>query len=306
VTKIIINKPENKDIILICGVPEYFVTSIKQKGLQVYPSFKDLRLSLRVIRKIFFILKLRKSFWYAGWKYKLDEARIVIIFSTEDIGILNYIKSINPKIRVIFWYWNPVFRGISPDDVPNELCEKWTFDKNDSIDFNLKYNTQFYLDNIKLPQNKIKYDVIFLGLDKGRRALIGDIERNMVNNGVETYFYIVDDNAPHRGYKGSSPVVPYNDYLDLISQSKAILDFVQEGQSGLTLRSMESLFFQKKLITNDVMMKTSDFYNPNNIFIIGTDKMERLKQFLDTPFEPAPADILASYDIDNWIKRFIE
>lgn len=300
------NKAGNKDIILIYGEPRYLVTFIKQKGLDVYPSFKELPISLRIIRRLFFILKLPKSVWYAEWKYKLREAKIVIVFSTEDISILNYIKSVNPNIRIIFWYWNPVFRGISPDDVSNELCEKWAFDENDCKNFNMKHNTQFYLDNIKLPQNKTKYDVVFVGLDKGRRAFVGDIENKMVSNDLEVYFYIVDDDASKRGYKGSFTAMPYHEYLNLISQSKAILDFVQEGQSGLTLRSLESIFFQRKLITNDVLIKTCDFYNPGNIFIIGTDKMECLKQFLKTPFEPVSADILTNYDINSWIKRFVE
>lgn len=296
----------NKDIILLYGEPRYFVAFIKQKGLHVYPSFKDLPIALRIIRKMFFILKLPKSLWYAEWKYKLKEAKIVIVFSTEDIGVLSYIKSINPKIRLIFWYWNPVFRGISPDNVPGELCEKWAFDENDCSSFDMKHNTQFYLDNIKLPQNKIKYDVVFVGLDKGRRLVIQDLENKMIDNGLDVYFYVVDNDASKRGYKGSFPAISYNDYLNLVSQSKAILDFVQEGQRGQTLRSLESLFFQKKLITNDVLIKTCDFYNPSNIFIIGTDKMECLKQFLSSPFEPVPAAISASYDINSWIKRFVE
>ncbi len=300
------NNEENKNVIFIYDDPQYFIPFFKQKGILAYPLFKELSLAFRIIRRLFFILRLPKNVWYGEWKYKLLNATTIIVFSIEYIEALTYIKSINPQLRVVFWYWNPVFRSLNPNDIPGDLCEKWSFDKNDCELFNMKSNTTFYLDNITLPQNSILYDVIFLGLDKGRRSFINDIEDKMVKNGAKPYFYIVDDNANKRNYKGSFPLISYYEYLTIISKSIAILDFIQEGQNGLTLRPMESLFFQKKLITNDVSIKQYNFYNPNNIFIIGIDRIEHLKHFLSLPYQPVSKEILEYYDVTNWLKRFIE
>jgi hypothetical protein len=300
------NNGDNKDIVLIYGEPRYFNSFIQQKGILIYPLFKDISLSLRIIRKLFFILNLPKNLWYAGWKYKLRKAKAVLIFSVEYIEVLYYIKSLNPEIRIIFWYWNPVFRSINPGKVPDKLCEKWSFDRNDCKKYDLTYNTTFYPDNIQLPQNKLKYDVVFLGQDKNRRDLINSIKDQLLAADINPYIYIVDDNATHRNYKGVSPQVPYEEYLNLVSKSRAILDVVQEGQNGLTLRPMEALFFKRKLITNDKLINTHDFYHPNNIFIIGMDKIEHLKHFLTIPLEPVSDAILSYYDVSNWLKRFVE
>jgi hypothetical protein len=167
----------------------------------------------------------------------------------------------------------------------------------------MRYNTQFFLDNITLPKNDLVYDVLFVGKDKGRAPMINDLEHTMSEMNIDTYFYIVNDKALAGNHR---PFVPYEEYLTLLSKSKSILDIVQPGQNGLTLRPMESLFFRKKLITNDPTIKTREFYKPNNIFIIGEDNVDGLKQFLATPFEDIPADIVKHYDIDSWLKRFFE
>ena len=71
----------------------------------------------------------------------------------------------------------------------------------------------------------------------------------------------------------------------MLSQSNCILDYNQEGQVGLTLRPMEALFLEKKLITNNKDIKNYDFYNPSNIFILGENNIEDIKEFINKPYE---------------------
>jgi hypothetical protein len=97
----------------------------------------------------------------------------------------------------------------------------------------------------------------------------------------------------------------YRNTLSLISQSKSILEIVQENQSGLTLRSMEALFFNKKLLTNNASIKNYDLYSKENIFIIGEDDINRISEFVNTPFKILDKDILEQYDFKEWLKRII-
>lgn len=50
-------------------------------------------------------------------------------------------------------------------------------------------------------------------------------------------------------------MISYQENLDNIRKSKCIVDVVQKGQIGLTLRPLESLFFKKKLLTNNKCIK---------------------------------------------------
>ncbi len=298
------NKNSYGKTILIYDSVKYFVPYFFEKGLPAYPLFRELPLFVRLLRKLYFIFGLPKNTWYAGWKNELHNAEKIIIFSTQYNDVLNYIKLVAPHVRVIYWYWNPAFRSADPNSLPDKLCEKWSFDKNDCERYKMRYNTTFYFDNIKLPVNKSEFDVVFLGADKGRRAALNSINNELSVIGIKPYFYIVDDNAGKRGYEGQFPAVDYGRYLEMISKSAAILDYIQEGQTGLTLRPMEALFFKKKLITNDQSITQFDFYNSDNIFIIGVDDMKNLRRFLKTPYQPVASEILSRYDVGNWINRF--
>ena len=59
-------------------------------------------------------------------------------------------------------------------------------------------------------------------------------------------------------------------------------EIVQPGQGGLTIRTLEALFYNKKLITNNESITEYDFYNADNIFIYKEQdcNIDALKSFL--------------------------
>ena len=62
--------------------------------------------------------------------------------------------------------------------------------------------------------------------------------------------------------------VGYYDYLKMVGTSRAILDIAQQKQDGYSMRVMEAIFFNKKLVTTNTAVKQSVFYDENNIFIL--------------------------------------
>lgn len=295
----------NKKVILLYNSIDYFVPFFEQKGILSYPSYRELSFFFRIVRKIFFLLGLPKSIWYGSWKNSLNEVSTIICFSTNPVESLDYIKSKHPQIRLIFWYWDPVYRNVKqPNTISDDLCEKWSFDSKDCQEYKMNYNTTFYLDTIKLPPSELTYDVFFLGQDKGRRFFLNDLKDQLIGKHLVPFFYIVDDSTSGWNFMKTSPAIPYVKYLALLSKSKAILDYIQEGQSGLSLRPMESIFFEKKLITNDLSILKNDFYLAENIFVLGVDDMSCLAVFLNTPYKKIPEEIVAKYDFTNWLARF--
>ncbi|MBL4677491.1 MAG: hypothetical protein JKY70_15005 [Mucilaginibacter sp.] len=291
-----------KRTIIIYDSIEYFVPFFKKKGLLTFPLYKKLSsTALRFIRKIFMTLNLPEGFWYGEWKKKIKSANTIIIFSSKYAKVFPYIKKHHPNIRVILWYWNPVFRSLDPNLIDDSLAEKWSFDKMDCAKFNLNYNTTFYLDNIELPVSKCSSDLFFLGADKGRRSGLDKVKQQLIDLGLLPNFYIVDDKP---GKNSKYPPVSYSIYLKMLSESKVIFDYVQQGQSGLTLRAMESIFFKKKLVTNNMSIQYFDFYNKDNIFLWGKDDINDLKEFIEAPYNTIDDKLKRHYDVINWIKRF--
>ena len=72
----------------------------------------------------------------------------------------------------------------------------------------------------------------------------------------------------------------------------------------MTLRALESLFWEKKLITNNELIKNEKFYNKNNIFIIGIDDENEIEMFLKKPYDKSSNKYKSEYDIDAWYENF--
>ena len=82
------------------------------------------------------------------------------------------------------------------------------------------------------------------------------------------------------------------------------MDIMADNQNGLTLRPMEAMFFKKKLITNNADIINYNFYNSENIFILGQRPLEEIPAFLDEPVREVPEDILDEYRMENWLEDF--
>lgn len=291
--------------LLIYNSVNYLVPFIKQKGIDVDTIFRDIPKYLKILRKIHFLLNLPfKNIWFNKWSKNLDSYNKIVFFSTNPLEGLKYIKKEFDR-KLIFWYWNPIKQGyILPQTLKDLDIDVWTFDNENALKYSMNLNTTFYLNNITLPKNVIQYDVAFVGLDKGRRKYILELESVFNKNNLISYLYIVDNDGYKKGYSGSFPYINYKQYLDIISKSKAVLDIYQEGQVGLSLRPMESIFFKKKLITDNLDIVNHNFYNPNNIFVIGKDDPNKLNLFINTPYQDLDQEIVDKYDILNWLKRF--
>lgn len=298
------NNSKKKTLILYNSVP-YFFNYLKSDGVKVNWVLREISFSLRIIRKITLWLKLSQVYWYDKWKNDLESIDLVIIFAPlRELGVFKFIKKSKPNIRIIYWYWNPIFRVGKLDEKRLNGIELWSFDPEDCEKFKMKFNTTFYFKDISYPENKIEFDAIFVGNDKGRRPLLKNLESKLNSMGLKTLFHIISDNKD--ASEEQPQKIPYQDYLKLISKSKTIIDILPEGQSGLTLRPMEAIFLRKKLITSDQSLYNQDFYSKHNIFILGKDEEFHLKRFINSNYIPIDDEIVNRYDSKEWLKRFIE
>lgn len=273
----------------------YFTPIIKNYNFHVYSEFRTISFSYKVIRK-FSKSIIPEHYWYNKWKNEINNGDTVIIHaSNHSEDIIDFLQSRFSEIRIIHWFWNPVavYKNIK---LVKKNCELWSFDKKDCEKYNMQFNTTHYFKALELPASNIISDIFFFGFDKGRKVYIDSLEKKMFNLGIKTDFTVLNNN--------SKETIPYSNILLKIAENKAILDIVQKGQNGLTLRTMESIFLKKKLVTSYKPIQEEDFYNPNNIFILDVDPLSDLPQFLSKPYYDIPASILSKYDVINWAKRF--
>lgn len=272
-----------------------FFDKITDVDIECYYNYDDENFWLRLMRKLKFPLL---NYLYGNWKRMINKYDIIILFDNGfSSNLSKYIKRKNKKVKLILWFWNPVMENSKKFLEDKNLDEIWTYDKDDAKKYNLKYNTQFYTKKMKsVPINK-KQDIIFLGRDKGRKDIINKVKEEFQKNNVSIKTIIVE---------GKKDCMTYGEYIGQVQESKAILEIVLGDIKGLTIRTMEALFLKKKLITNNKDIINYDFYNPNNIFVLGVDNIDNIKEFIEKTYVEIDEKIINYYDFYEWLKRFEE
>ena len=239
------------------------------------------------------------------WYNKDLKSNFSVIWIMDALVIPDLVKWIsrnNKKSRIILFYANKVKNTTHPDKILDTWCEKWSVDRKDCELHGLRYakgGGYFRLPLREKPEPR--YDVLYIGRDKGRAETLFELRNTMERLGLRTYFHITANRRYQRYFKAYyKPLIPYSKVLDLINESKAILHIVDGGQEGPTIRVLESLFHQVKLITNNASIAEYEFYNQDNVFILGKDDIECLSDFLKKPYKEIGAEILERYYIDNF------
>lgn len=233
---------------------------------------------------------------YGSWKKRLKQIDNIIIFDNGyNCSITKYIKKKNPECKIIFYYWNIINSHNNLALHDSNIDEVWTFDKADAKRYDLKYNPQFYTKKVILEEKKIENDILFLGRDKNRKKTILELEKICLSKKIKTNFIVV---------KNERNLLSYQEYLDLLGNSRCILDILSKNQKGMTIRVMEALFLNKKLITNNQDIVNYDFYCKENIFVLGKDNLDDLEKFIKSNYKKIPDDIINNYNYESWLKRF--
>lgn len=247
-----------------------------------------------------YIPNFKPHIWFSSEFKNLDRDidTIIIFDSFLTIYAANYIKKINPSLRVIYWFWNHIYNS-AHYKLLNPKIEVWSYDPEDCKKYGLKHNTQFYFPEYSfIKTSEINIDFFFIGAEKGRAQYI-NAAANLIDSAGLSRNFIVANNTRKDRLKNW---ISYDNIIDIIRKSRCIVDMVPDVQSGLTLRPLEALYFNKKLLTNFPYIKDTPFYHPDNIFILGESR--NLRDFLDTPFNHSVDSWKDYYSFDNWIKRF--
>ncbi len=146
----------------------------------------------------------------------------------------------------------------------------------------------------------------FLGRDKGRLQIINELADRLTTLGCKLDFNVVKD-------KTSSPTskyliekqISYEENIRRTLNANIIVDITKENQSGWTLRILEALFFNKKLITNNINVLGSEIYSESRFFIIGHDDWDKLEYFINSSVKPMDYDSLYKFSPDKMMSTIV-
>ena len=95
-----------------------------------------------------------------------------------------------------------------------------------------------------------------------------------------------------------------DEVVELYEKCNAVIDIPANHQTGLTIRTFETLAMHKKLITSNENIANYNFYDPNSIYIISEDCKLPNRNWFESPFSISDV-LIKKYSIDNWLNKLL-
>lgn len=303
-----------KSLVLFKNVNEYYFDHYKNNDIEIRGVFTKTNTIGAIIIKL---LKKIKSplivLFYDSWYQNLEFYDKIIVFDSALHMDHSLLRNIDQKVKTEMRYlysWNIIKDKRSIEFEKSEAANhKFVFYHYDRLcckQYNLKFNTIMYDPTLKIPNGPIEYDTLFLGFVKDRKEDLMLIYSMFKEEGLNPNFIVVGYNKEDIPFKKSQKYINYYEYLQMFSQSNSILDVTQNNQRGLSMRVMEAIFFNKKLISTNLDLKNCDFYDNNKILVYEKGKTTGadIKNFLSSGFEPYSDKIRRYYSFESWVERF--
>ncbi|MDK2810939.1 MAG: O-antigen biosynthesis protein WbqP [Clostridium butyricum] len=244
---------------------------------------------------------------------------LIIKCDMTPIVILNKLKKTFTNSKMCLYLWDSV------ENIPGITSKLQYFDSVYSFDLAdckqysvLKFRPLFYSDEFQ--KNKItemyKYDLSFTGtIHSDRYKIIKQIRNIAEKNNLSCfwfcylqskfiyYFYKVTKREFRKTTLADFDFIKMSseEIANIVNNSRVVLDFQHPNQTGLTMRTIEMIGMNKKLITTNSSIKEYDFYNPNNIKIIERNNVNFDLDFIYQQYEPIKKEVYDKYSLGSWI-----
>ncbi len=185
----------------------------------------------------------------------------------------------------------------------------FTFDKQDSERYQIPWVSNYIFWEYEKANPEPQYDVFLISSIDERLKALNQLAETLSGQDLKLNFTVV---GKLKGKELNPQIINTRVTQTLASvkpimkDSFALLDLVREGQQGLSFRPFEALALEKKLITNNAIIKEYPFYNPNNIWVLESPEDKIPKSFFDIPYESIPKEIYQEYTVANWVEKVFQ
>ncbi|MGU5542602.1 hypothetical protein ACV1DG_09725 [Aeromonas hydrophila] len=243
----------------------------------------------------------------------------VVAPETMTTDFIKDIKANNKKIKTVLYLWDSIKNKKNAFDLIGHFDKVFTFDKNDSlINSKVGFLPLFYIDAYAQKSNQSRdiYQLAFIGTaHSGRYNLVKKIIDNLGMKKHQNYLFYFSPSKLLFCLKKtltnelngiSFKDISFNsmtskEIISVLADTNVVIDIEHPSQNGLTMRTIEMLGMQKKLITTNKNVAEYDFYNKNNILIVDRDNPEIDPAFLHTKYQHVDDEILEKYKISTWL-----
>ncbi len=240
------------------------------------------------------------------------------------ISFLEMCKAKWRKALYVMYMWDSIKnRKHTLDYVP--FCNHvFTFDKDDALEHHFHFKPLFYLDkyaDIRHESDPIEYDICFMGtLHSDRYTIAKEVKDWCEMRGLRCFFYFFmqsrilyyldrlksESITPPMGEVSFSKMNTA-EVVNVLASSKVVLDIQHPKQTGLTMRTLETIGAGKKLITTNDRIQNYDFYHSKTVRIIDRKNptQDLNLDFFSNITHKVPERIVNNYSIGAWLTEIV-
>lgn len=322
---------KNKKVLLIApkffNYEEYIKERLESKGAKVFLIYENLDEVNFLYRFIYVYLKKLKqkvlNYHYISSLKKIKEKiDIVLVIRGSSITELIMDKMHNkyPDAFFVMYQWDSIKNNKNAELIAKYFNKCLTFDKDDACNKNWQYRPLFYVRSAKNINKDI--DVAYICSIHSERIQILNKLINICEDKKLTLFthvftkriiylkrkyldrvqeYMIADNRFIKFYSLSS-----ENLFDIYARSKIVVDYTNPNQKGLTMRTIECLGNNCKLVTNNSNLKDENIFNDSNYYIYQGTNVELPDYLLSEPYKELDRAIYNYYSLDGWIETILE
>lgn len=243
----------------------------------------------KLLFKIHFSGKIRryinlpfKSLWNKWFYTKRTEKPICFIISSRYAflmysGLIESLRAHYPGSKFVCFYQDIVatHTDVKITDVKKNFDLVISYDIEDAKRYSIVYHPTVYSlyrveDDVSIPYS----DIYFVGAAKDRLGDIIEIYDSLTSVGCKCDFYVTGLKEVNRIYRPGINYISslsYEENLKHVKRTKAVLEILQHGAVGHSLRLWEAIFYNKYFITNG---EISESMKRNNRGVISADAVD--------------------------------
>ena len=231
--------------------------------------------------------KLWNSYYFRNDKVFKERRPLCFLFFNNWIslesGLTSYLKKKYPGSKFV-WVSFDIIRTHSflfsskkfnPLEIKKEFDMSLSFDKNDCKKYGLTYYPLVFSTPNKTVITPIENDIYFLGWAKDRFNEIISMYKFFKSKGLKCDFNIVGVPTEKQILPNEIHYISGMDYmtnLNHVMSSRCLLEIMQGGAANYTQRVCEAVCLNKKIISNNSILKEEPFYNERYMSIFSTVK----------------------------------
>lgn len=258
---------------------------------------------------------------------KDKEYELVFVVNCKSFNheMIQKLKTTQPKAKFVLYMWDSFKLYPSSKRLVSSFDQVFSFDSDDcKLDARVKFLPLFYseeFEKIGLDRQKnFKYDIVSVcTAHPNRYQIIKKIFPFLEEKGIRIYSYLflnklqflynkifVQTFKDARSGEFQFSPLSSEENLLLIKDSVAVFDIQHNQQSGLTMRTIETLGAKRKLITYNQDICNYDFYTKENILILTETNWDDISSFLKKEYIDIDEIIYQKYSLKSWVNTILK